>query len=111
TFTDMVWADAEGVLHTGKTPSTPKAIHEAVLNVVGEAGIDLAGIEQVTHSSTIATNALIMRKGSATGLLTTTGFRDVVILGRADRDHDIYNMRYVHPAPPIRRGMIREVSE
>ncbi|MBN8245679.1 hydantoinase/oxoprolinase family protein [Nitratireductor aquimarinus] len=111
TFTDMVWADAEGVLHSGKTPSTPKAIHEAVLNVVGEAGIDLAGIEQVTHGSTIATNALIMRKGSATGLLTTSGFRDVVILGRADRDHDIYNMRYVHPAPPIRRGMIREVSE
>ncbi len=111
TFTDMVWADAEGVLHTGKTPSTPNAIHQAVFDVVGEAGVDLAGIEQVTHGSTIATNALIMRKGSATGLLTTAGFRDVVILGRADRDHDIYNMRYRHPEPPIRRGMIREVRE
>ena len=111
TFTDMVWADTDGQLHTGKTPSTPQAIHQAVLNVVAEAGVDLAGVEQVTHGSTIATNALIMRKGSATGLLTTAGFRDVVILGRADRNHDIYSMRYVHPQPPIRRGMIREVDE
>lgn len=110
TFTDLVWTDAEGRLHTGKTPSTPQAIHEAVGNVLTEAGIDMAAIAQVTHGSTVATNALIQRRGSATGLLTTRGFRDVVILGRADRNHDIYNMRYHHPEPPIRRRMIREVS-
>lgn len=111
TFTDMVWAGPDGRLRTGKTPSTPQAIHEAVLNIVDEAGVDLAGVGQVTHGSTVATNALIMRRGSATGLLMTAGFRDVVILGRADRDHGIYNMRYVHPEPPIRRSMIREVRE
>lgn len=111
TFTDLVWTDADGRLHTGKTPSTPAAIHEAVGNVLTEAGIDMSTVAQVTHGSTVATNALLQRRGSATALLTTRGFRDVVILGRADRNHDIYNMRYHHPEPPIRRRMIREISE
>jgi len=91
TFTDLVWTDAEGRLYTGKTPSTPDAIHEAVGNVLTEASIDMAMVAQVTHGSTVATNALLQRRGSATGLLTTRGFRDVVILGRADRNHDIYS--------------------
>lgn len=111
TFTDLVWTDAEERLYTGKTPSTPNAIHQAVGNVLAEASIEMALVAQVTHGSTVATNALLQRRGSATGLLTTRGFRDVVILGRADRNHDIYNMRYHHPEPPIQRRMIHEVPE
>jgi N-methylhydantoinase A len=111
TFTDLVWADSNGQLHTGKTPSTPEAIHQAVLQVIGEAKVPLADVAQITHGSTVATNALIMRRGARAGLITTAGFRDVLMIGRADRDHDIYSMQYRHPDPPIRRGMIREVPE
>ena len=111
TFTDLVWADLNGELHTGKAPSIPQAIAEAVLTVIGEAAVPLADVEHITHGSTVATNALIMRRGARAGLLTTAGFRDVLMIGRADRDHDIYSMRYRHPDPPIRRSMIREVPE
>lgn len=111
TFTDLVWIDGEGRLRTGKTPSTPSAIHEAVLGVIETAGVPLASVSQVTHGSTVATNSLLTRRGARTGLLTTRGFRDVVILGRADRDHSIYDMRYRRPVPPIRRSMIRELAE
>ncbi|UXT85235.1 hydantoinase/oxoprolinase family protein [Agrobacterium tumefaciens] len=111
TFTDLVWAGADGRLFTGKTPSTPSAIQEAVLRVIAEADRPLAQVARVTHGSTVATNALIQRKGALAGLLTTRGFRDIITIGRADRDHDIYNMQYRRPAPPIRRGMVREVSE
>jgi N-methylhydantoinase A len=111
TFTDMVWIGPDGRLRTGKTPSTPKAIHEAVLRVIDEADLALDRIEQVAHGSTVATNALITRRGAKAALVTTSGFRDALVIGRADRDHDIYSMRYRHPEPPIRRGMIKEVEE
>ena len=111
TFTDLVWQDAEGQLHTGKTPSTPQAIHEAVLRVLSDANVSLAQTSQFTHGSTVATNALLTRRGARTGLITTSGFRDVLIIGRSDRDHDVYNVRFRHSKPPIRRSMVREVPE
>lgn len=111
TFTDLVWCDGEGRLRTAKTPSTPNAIHEAVLTVIGDAGIPLSDVDGFTHGSTVATNALITRRGASVGLLTTAGFRDVVIVGRGDRDHGIYDMQYRRNPPPIRRGMIGEVPE
>ncbi|MDF2231307.1 hydantoinase/oxoprolinase family protein [Albimonas sp. CAU 1670] len=111
TFTDLVMAAPDGTLTTGKTPSTPPAPQEAVLRVLDEAGADLAAAARLTHGSTVATNALLTRRGAKAGLLTTAGFRDVAIMGRADRDHDIFDMRFRHPAPPIRRAMIAEVPE
>ncbi len=111
TFTDMVWLREDGVLQTGKTPSTPSAIHEAVLTVIGESGADVSALSQITHGSTVATNALITRRGANVGLLTTRGFRDVIVIGRGERDHDIYNMQYRRVAPIIRRSMIREIAE
>src|SRR5690606_2100638 len=111
TFTDLVWVAPDGQLRTGKTPSTPQAIHEAVLKAIDEVGAPLASVEQVTHGSTVATNALLTRRGAHAGLVTTAGFRDVLIVGRGDRDNNIYDMQYRRPAPPIRRSMIREVPE
>ena len=111
TFTDMVWAGGDGTLHTGKTPSTPAAIEKAVLRVIDDAGRSLSQVIRVTHGSTVATNALITRNGAHVGLLTTRGFRDVLIVGRGDRDHDVYNVRYHRPRPAIERAMIREVPE
>ncbi len=111
TFTDLVWARPDGTLQTGKVPSTPQAIQEAVLKVMDEAGVPLPSVEQVTHGSTVATNALLTRRGSRAGLITTAGFRDVITIGRADRDHDIYDIQYRRPKPPIRRALVREARE
>jgi N-methylhydantoinase A len=111
TFTDLVWADASGVVRTGKTPSTPHSIQDAVLELIAGTSLPLSQIEQITHGSTIATNALIMRKGAQSGLLTTHGFRDTVILGRCERNGNVYNMQYRASEPPIRRHMILEVPE
>ena len=111
TFTDMVMAAPDGTLRTGKIPSTPGAVERAVLGVIDESGAGLEGVKRLAHGSTVATNALLTRQGGATGLLTTEGFRDVLILARADRNHNIFDMRYRHPEPPIRRRMIAEVPE
>jgi len=111
TFTDMVMALPDGSLRTCKTPSTPRAVEHAVLEVLDISGAALDGVRRLAHGSTVATNALLTRRGAATGLLTTKGFRDVLILARADRDHNIFDMRYRHPEPPIRRHMIAEVPE
>ena len=111
TFTDLVWADGTGTVRTGKTPSTPHSIQDAVLELIAGTGLPASEIEQITHGSTIATNALIMRKGAQAGLLTTRGFRDTVILGRCERNGNVYNMQYRGTEPPIRRHMILEVDE
>ncbi|EPX80353.1 hydantoinase/oxoprolinase family protein [Salipiger mucosus] len=111
TFTDLVWIDHAGAVRTGKTPSTPSEVQKAVLEVIDAAGVPVEEVARVTHGSTVATNALITRRGAQVGVLTTTGFRDVLILGRADRNHSIYDMQYRRPEPPIRRAMLREVTE
>ena len=111
TFTDLVWADGTGTVRTGKTPSTPHSIQDAVLELIAGTGLPVSEVEQITHGSTIATNALIMRKGAQAGLLTTRGFRDTVILGRCERNGNVYNMQYRGTEPPIRRHMILEIDE
>ena len=111
TFTDLVWVDASGAVHTGKTPSTPREVQKAVLDVIDASEVPMASVEQITHGSTVATNALITRRGASVGVLTIEGFRDVLILGRADRNHSIYDMQYRRPDPPVRRAMLREVPE
>ena len=91
-------AAPDGTLFTGKIPSTPAAPETAVLGVLETSGVDLGGVARLGHGSTVATNALLTRRGAKAGLLTTAGFRDVVIMGRADRDHHIFDMRFRHPA-------------
>lgn len=111
TFTDLVWSASDGSLRTGKVPSTPHAVEEAVLRVISEAGVSLPDVEQVTHGSTVATNALLTRRGARAGVLTTAGFRDVIPIGRADRNTGIYDIRFRRPKSPIPRRLIREVPE
>jgi N-methylhydantoinase A len=62
------------------------------------------------HATTIATNAILERKGSATALITTRGFRDVLILGRQKR-YDTNNLHLDKPVPLVARADIFEVSE
>ena len=111
TFTDLVWLRADDALVTHKVPSTPEAIHEAVLLALEEAGVVLGEVGHVVHGSTVATNALLTRRGAPTGLLTTKGFRDVIEIGTHDREGNVYEIFYRKPRAPIPRRFVREVSE
>src|SRR3954469_22104354 len=82
TFTDLV-ALVDGQLVTGKVPSTPHDQSEGVMHSLEAAGIDEAAA--FAHGMTVATNALLERRGARTALVTTAGFRDVIEIGRQDR--------------------------
>ena len=84
TFTDLVWRREDGVLVTHKVMSTPEEIHRAVMQIIEAVEVDLEAVSHVVHGSTVATNALLTRRGARTGLLTTVGFRDVIEIGSHD---------------------------
>jgi N-methylhydantoinase A len=111
TFTDLIAHDGDGGdLITVKTPSTPPTFIDGVLNVLDKAGIGAEEIATFKHGSTIATNAIIERRGAKTGLLTTKGFRDVLAAGRANRP-DLFNSNW-DPSPPlVQRRHILEARE
>ena len=96
TFTDFVYLTAEG-LEVHKVPSTPSDPSEAVL--AGLAHLAPEGNPRLVHGSTVATNALLERRGARTALVTTAGFEDVVEIGRQARPR-IYDLD-VEKAPPL----------
>jgi N-methylhydantoinase A len=111
TFTDLVAYDEETrTLSTFKTPSTPPTFIEGVLDALTKAEIEPEEIVAFKHGSTIATNAIIERRGAHTGLVTTKGFRDVLGAGRANRP-DLFNSNW-DPSPAlVPRRHILEVDE
>jgi N-methylhydantoinase A len=115
TFTDFVLHDAANdVTHTLKIPSTPDDPGQAVISGFNEllqlTGTKAEALSGVLHATTIATNAILERKGAATGLITTEGFRDVLIIGRQKR-YETYDLYIDKPEPLIPRQHILEVSE
>ena len=115
TFTDFVLQDqTRQVLRVGKIPTTPRSLETAVLEgfdaIMQAHGIAPQAVATILHATTIATNAILERKGNRTALLTTAGFRDVLIIGRQKR-YDTNNMHLDKPAPLIARRHILEVSE
>ncbi|MYE00915.1 MAG: methylhydantoinase, partial [Alphaproteobacteria bacterium] len=115
TFTDFVLHDeATGDVVVHKAPSTPADPSEAVRSglpvLLSKAGAGAAGIGQLLHATTVATNAIIQRRGARTVLITTRGFRDVLILGRQKR-YETYDLHMQKPDPLIPREDILEVRE
>lgn len=115
TFTDFVLQDPErGRIRFWKTLSTPHAPEKAVVRGVKELlaaeGVNPADVGMVLHATTVATNAILERKGSKTAMITTEGFRDVLLLGRQKR-YSTYNMHLAKPDPLIKRRDIFELSE
>ncbi|MBT6276960.1 MAG: hydantoinase/oxoprolinase family protein [Chromatiales bacterium] len=115
TFTDIVLHDANTkALHVAKTLTTPDDLARAVLNglndVLSQAGRDAGEVGALLHATTVATNAILERAGAKTALLTTKGFRDVLILGRQKR-YETYNLYFRKPEPLTRRQFIYEVEE
>ncbi|MBI3077374.1 MAG: hydantoinase/oxoprolinase family protein [Deltaproteobacteria bacterium] len=86
TFSDLVALDTKtGQIRNVKVPSTPPTFIEGVMEALRKSGVPPVQMIVFKHGSTIATNAIIQRRGANTGLVTTRGFRDVLEAGRADR--------------------------
>ncbi len=97
TFTDLVIFH-EGTLRVQKVLSTPDDPSRAILSALEQvSALGQPGV--IVHGSTVATNAVLERKGVATGLITTAGFRDVLEIGRQARPH-LYDLR-VQKVPPL----------
>jgi N-methylhydantoinase A len=101
TFTDLVAVDGERI-EIVKVPSTPASPDVGAFAAIGAAGIPPARITDLVHGSTVATNAIIERKGARTALLTTEGFRDVLAMGNESR-YDQYDLNIVLPQPLVPR--------
>lgn len=113
TFTDVA-LEVDNRLYTGKVLTTHAAPEEAVIeglnSVVEAAGIAPQDIVLVIHGTTLATNALIERKGAPTALVTTAGFRDVLEIRGEDR-YEQYDLTIELPRPLIPRRLRFTVAE
>src|SRR2546427_623873 len=115
TFTDLVVIDeATGTAGVGKVLTTPKdpahGVEEGIRALLDDAGVRPDEVRAVVHGTTLATNALIEKKGAKTALLTTEGFRDALEIGREGR-YDMYDL-FIDPPPPlVPRHLRREVPE
>src|SRR5690242_6478139 len=86
TFTDLVGFDAKaGRFVEAKSLTTPRELTQGVLDCIRKSGLDAGAIDELIHGSTIAINTLIERTGAKTGLIVTSGTRDVYIIGRGNR--------------------------
>ncbi len=85
TFTDLIVTGSEGEPRIAKVPSTLENQAFGVLSAIGETGVSLSDVDVVVHGTTTTTNAVLERKFSKVGLITTRGFRDVLELGRRTR--------------------------
>ena len=118
TFTDIVAVSEAGTVTFAKATSTPSDPSIGVMNAVerlaDELGISpknlLSKTESIVHGTTVATNALLERKGAKTGLLTTLGHRDVLEMREGLKD-DRYNMRLPAPDPLVPRYLRLGVRE
>ncbi|MBI4011850.1 MAG: hydantoinase/oxoprolinase family protein [Candidatus Rokubacteria bacterium] len=114
TFTDLVLVAPGGAALTRKVLSSTGNYAEAIVQGVRElgaaAGIAPGRIGELIHGTTVATNAILERRGARTGLLTTAGFRDLLEIGRL-RLARLYDLDFERPAPLVPRRWRREVAE
>jgi len=118
TFTDLAAVDARGRVVIAKSASTPRDPSEGLIEglrlLAAELGTDLRGFlaatTSIVHGTTVATNALLERKGAKVGLLTTEGHRDVIEMREGLKD-DRYNLRMPPPVPLVPRARRLGVRE
>jgi len=110
TFTDLLYSE-DGNLHIHKLASTPDDPSQALL--AGLSYFQAQGLgapTRVTHGSTVATNAILERRGARTALITSQGFRDMLTIARQDRP-DLYQLHPQLPPPLIPPELCFEVPE
>src|SRR5271169_5489907 len=113
TFTDLA-LEAAGKRTTVKVLTTQAAPERGVMEgfrtIVEAADVAPGDIELIIHGTTLATNAVIERKGARTALITTEGFRDVIAMGNESR-YDQYDLNIVLPEPLVPRYLRLPVPE
>ena len=109
TFTDLVGC-VDGRIVTAKTSTTPDDPTRGVATSLELAGCGLAELGEVLHGATIAINTVLERKGAATALITTRGFRDVYAIGRGNRI-EAFNLDFHRPKPLVPRDLTFELTE
>lgn len=116
TFTDVTLLDREsGLSWTAKTPSTPddpsRGFMTGVDAIAEKAGISPSELAQVFHGTTVATNLILEGKGAEAGLLTTSGFRHVLEIGRQDIPRRANLFAWIKPTRPVPADRIFEIGE
>ena len=113
TFTDLA-LEQDGRRFTAKTLTTPAMPEQGVLTGIAQilknAGLAPGDLGMVVHGTTLATNAIIERKGAVTALVTTAGFRDVLAMGNESR-YDQYDLQIRLPEPLVPRHLRLPVPE
>ena len=115
TFTDLVLIDdASGERAIGKVLTTPddpsEAVEQGLRGLLEREDVDASQLKTIIHGTTLVTNALIERRGTATALLTTEGFRDAVAIGTEHR-YDMYDIFLEKPEPLVPRNLRYGVRE
>src|SRR5215468_4653687 len=114
TFTDIVFLDEDGRLHTKKVSSSvddyARAIVDGLREVFRDTGLTGHDIAEVLHGTTVASNANLELRGARTGLITTKGFRDVLEIRRL-RMPRLYDLTWEKPPTLVERRLRMEVSE
>lgn len=114
TFTDLVFYDEnEGTIKVAKFLTVREREEEVFLEALESLNLDVASIDRITHGTTVGTNALLENKGAQTALITTSGFRDVLEIGRTQRlvPQSLFDSKFVRPRPLIPRELRFEIAE
>jgi N-methylhydantoinase A len=109
TFTDLV-ALGDGRVLTAKVPSTPRDQSEGVMNAIEASEVEASAVVALAHGMTVATNALLERRGARTALVTTEGFRDVLEIARQHRP-SLYDLAQDRPPALVPRELRFTVEE
>lgn len=110
TFTDFIVLHDDGRLESFKIRSNPRTPHTVILEGLQRATGARRKVVDVVHGSTVATNALLERKGARTALVTTAGFEDLLLIGRQNR-RELYNLTPGPESPIIPAGLSFGVEE
>ena len=109
TFTDFVFLIGDS-LTIHKLPSTPDDPSKAIISGIKEALGDIQPNLQIVHGTTVATNALLERKGARIALITTKGFEDVIQIGRQNRAK-LYDIFWEAPIPLVEESLRFGITE
>lgn len=111
TFTDlMAFDERAGRFAQAKSLTTPAHLVQGIIDCIGKSGLQASAIGELIHGSTTAINTLIERKGAKTGLIVTSGTRDVYAIGRGNRPES-YNLFFHRHRPLVPRRLTREIAE
>ncbi len=113
TFTDIVVLDEiSGDIRVAKVPSTPQDPSIGFTRGIEAITVPLSDVQRVVHGTTVGTNAAIERKGARTAMVTTTGYRDLLEIGRGQRlTGGLFDPKFVRTPPLVPRPLRFEVQE